>query len=91
MITQFFIERFADLMSFVLSVLPSYTLPEFINNAIGFWNQLAISTNQFGNFLPLNTIGNCLIAIFTAYSFSYVVKITRIIISYFTAGGGNIQ
>jgi hypothetical protein len=91
MITQFFIERFADLMSFVLSVLPSYTLPSFITGAISFWNDLATKTNEFGNFLPLNTIGICLIAIFAAYSFSYIVKITRIIISYFTAGGGNIQ
>ena len=91
MITQFFIDRFADLLSFILSVLPSYNMPSFLTTALNYWKNLIISANQFSNFLPLHTIGICLAAIFAAYSFSYIMILTRIVISYFTAGGGNIQ
>lgn len=63
--------------------------PGFLTGLAGQMNGLVATGASMGNWVPWSTFGVAVSAVFACFAISFLVRITRILVSLFTGGGGS--
>jgi len=91
MILDFVIDKFTNLIVFFLGLLPNFAIPATFDTALTWFGTTVGNLAYFNNYLPIQFLAQCVLTVSTASLFYVSVKIFRIVASYFTGGGGNVQ
>lgn len=90
MITEFLIGFFYDFVRFmigpILAIVPP--VPGWVNEGIGYANEGWSYLNDFSTWIPVSFAVDCFSAVIAAYLINLGMELTRMLISYFTFGGG---
>lgn len=89
MILQWLAETFAGLLVSFIGLFPTFTLPDWWQTALDYWNDTLETAGQLGYWFPLPLIALVAAAIVAAVGISIAVKLIRIVASFFTLGGGS--
>lgn len=94
MITDALIDFVTTFVSWLLDTLPTVDLPGILTGTGpgtvgGFLASLGPTASSFSVWLPLPALIGALALVLTAVGVSVAIKVTRIVASFLTAGGGS--
>lgn len=88
MITKFVLEFAGGLMTFVLGLMPTVSLPGWFTTSTNTLSSSLAAIGGYGNWLPLVAIGNGVAFILACFGVAFAVRGFRVVLSLFTGGGG---
>jgi hypothetical protein len=88
-ITEWLIARWADLMVWLAGLVDVPDPPGFVGDLAGYAQQVAAFTADTGVWIPWVLLGVVLAAYAVVVVAGAAIKLVRIVISLFTAGGGS--
>ncbi|SFC94947.1 hypothetical protein SAMN04487968_1165 [Nocardioides terrae] len=89
MILQAVLELVFGLIDGLLGLLPTAPPPDWFADGAGYFGQIWAMGTGLGGWVPWDVFGLVLASVGTCLAIAVVVRITRILISVFTGGGGS--
>lgn len=88
MITQTVWHLLSVVASHAISLLPAWTVPDFVSSIPGYVTTLSSYTAGTDAWLPWSTVGVTISAIVAAVTLAVTIHLSRKVLSLFTGGGG---
>lgn len=88
MITHLFIHVLCSIGTWMIGLFPAWSRPAWVDDAANTFTGILANVGPFGYFIPLGTIGMCLLYIVSAVGVAWAIKLFRVTISMATGGGG---
>lgn len=88
MVTDAILDFLYNLIGTVLGALPTITVPAWMD-ASGPLATVMTFAGSMGAWFPVPLLVTVLLAVLTAWGIAFAIKITRIIASFLTMGGGS--
>ena len=89
MITEAVLSGLSHVGAFLLGLVPSLSLPSWFTDVGTFITNGLTSAAAFGNLLPVGPLRLVFVFLMACLSAGFVIRVTRIVISMFTGGGGS--
>lgn len=89
MITAAIVGMLAGLASLVFLAVPDIPVPGWLTDQSGAWGALLHGAAALNQFVPLGTAIAILGAVVASFGIGVVIRLTRMIISHVTGGGGS--
>lgn len=89
MIVEALVDVFFALVRGVVALLPDGDAPAWLDNGADSLGQLVGYASGLGAWIPFQTAGVVLAAVLSCVVVGFVIKLVRIVASFFTAGGGS--
>lgn len=89
MIVEWFLAVAKAVVTGVLSVIPSVSVPSWLSGRNSTLSNVLGYFTGFGAWIPLNLAGAVIGSLLVLVGVSFTVKVVRIVLSYVTAGGGS--
>lgn len=89
MVTEWILKALAAVWEWFISHLPAIPVPDWFASASGSIAFVVDKMHGFDGWLPWTVLGIVITTILAALAISLAIKIARIVLSVFTAGGGS--
>lgn len=89
MIIEGIVRMLTTLVKGVLDLLPSSNPPGWFMSAGDAWSGLMAQVGLLGTWMPVTLATNVTAAILGSMGVGFAIKVVRLVVSYFTAGGGS--
>lgn len=89
MIVEAVVSLLVALVEGALSLLPSAEPPGWFLDAGSQWSALMGQVGLLGNWMPVNLATTIVGAVLGSWVIGFTIKVVRLVLSYFTAGGGS--
>lgn len=89
MITSTVLDLLTFMLVGILDSIPPSSVPTWISTAGTYIPSVFSFASSMGVWFPWGVLGIVLASVFTVWGASFVVKLARIVISFFTFGGGS--
>lgn len=89
MLVEWFVVIAADLLKALLAHIPGVAVPDWLNAAGSEVSTLLARGAGFGHWFPFALAGQVALAVTLCASAGILLKIGRVVLSLFTAGGGS--
>ena len=89
MIVQAIIHVFTVIVQGILSLLPTDDAPSWVASGAGYLAQLAQLGSGLAGWIPFPLAGTVITAFLACVLSGFIIKVVRIVASFFTAGGGS--
>jgi hypothetical protein len=88
-IIEAIVSLLAGFFTWVGGLFGEFNLPGWFSDLDDGMDYLADQTAGFNNWVPMVTMVNCMNLVMAAVGIGLVIKLVRIVASFFTAGGGS--
>jgi hypothetical protein len=88
-IVEWFLGVLADLFHAMMGAIPPFTPPEWLSSIGGAAGTLFSYASSMGAWYPAGLTLTVVLAVLTVWGVGFAIKIARMILSLFTAGGGS--
>lgn len=88
MITNWIISALSSVLHFIMGALPVLSVPSWLDTS-GPMATIFANASSMGVWLPMGLLTTVLGALLVAWGVGFAIKITRIVASFFTVGGGS--
>ena len=88
MVTDAIIGWFFNVVGFLLDLLPTVTVPDWLS-ASGPMATVMTYAGSMGAWFPAQLVVTVLLGVLAAWGVAFAIKLARIVASFFTAGGGS--
>lgn len=89
MVTEAVLRVLGAVFTFLLELLPDVERPAWLDSAVTALADALAFVPQLGNWFPLPAIGHSILFISACTVAAFAIRITRIVASFFTGGGGS--
>lgn len=89
MILEWLMTLAANLFEWMFAGVPAYVAPSWVSSLGGAAGQVFAMAGSMGVWFPAPLVLTILLALLAFWLVSFGIKITRIVISHFTGGGGS--
>ena len=89
MITEFILGMFADLLTFLVGLMPEWTVPTFVTTATTTISDALAGAAGFAHYIAIKPLAQCLVALLAVSTISFAIRFSRIGLSAMTGGGGS--
>ncbi len=89
MIVQWFLSAVGSVITWFLDLLPDFLLPDNWDNIVVQWAGVVNTASKLGHWFPLQAFALALIVVLAALGTAFAIRLTRIVLSFITAGGGS--
>lgn len=89
MIVEAVVSLLVALVDGALALLPSAAPPAWFTSAGSQWSSLMGQVSLMGNWFPVSLATNVVGAVLGSWVIGFTIKVVRLVLSYFTAGGGS--
>lgn len=89
MITTAIIHLATSVLSWVLALLPSWSLPDWVDSASSTLTNVLSGVGALNYLFPVGVLFLCVGVCFSAWLVAFGIRIGRIVASFLTAGGGS--
>lgn len=89
MITEWVIQVWLTVVTWLLGLLPAITLPSWVTTVTSFVSSTVTQARALGNWIPWGMVGLGFVFVAAAYAVALGIRVGRIVASFFTAGGGS--
>lgn len=89
MIVELLVKAIAAIGKGLADLLGDLDAPGWLTGVAGDWNTLMGHFGGLGAWIPWSVMQTVVTALFAAVAVSLAIKLTRIVLSFFTAGGGS--
>lgn len=89
MIIKWFVDALSAVVSALLGLLPTVTMPAWIASTTSALTSMLVNIAQLGAWIPLGAFGKCLAFVLLCSGVAVTARLTRIAISHVTGGGGS--
>lgn len=89
MITEAIFNFFFGIVHALLSLLPTFTVPDWVTSANGAMSTIFGYAGLMGAWFPVTLVRNVVLAVLGVWLIGFTIKIVRIVLSFLTVGGGS--
>jgi hypothetical protein len=89
MVTDAVIGFFFNVINSVLGLLPTITVPDWLSSADGPIATVLGYAGSMGAWFPSTLVLTVVTAVLATWAIGFVIKLVRIVASFFTLGGGS--
>lgn len=89
MVTELIIKVIGGFVEFLGSLFPTMDQPGFVTDVAGYLSTIATTMAPLGHWLPFGPMAVAFLFAMASVGIAMAVRITRIIASFLTAGGGS--
>lgn len=89
MITEWVLGAGGSLLSWIFGALPVVAVPSWLSSGSGAMSTVFQAAGSMGVWFPTGLLVTVLTAVLVMWLVGFVVKVTRMVLSLFTAGGGS--
>lgn len=89
MIVQWFLQALTAVVAFMLGLLPTIAVPSWLTTAGSAVSTVLGYASTMGAWIPLDVGLTVVGAFLSCLAASFGIKLVRIVLSFFTAGGGS--
>ena len=89
MIVEWFLGVITTLLEAMIGALPEFDVPGWLTSAGGAVAEVLSSAGAMSYWLPFDVLVPVAVTVLAAYAVGLAIKLARIVLSFFTAGGGS--
>lgn len=89
MVTELILKAFAGLLTFLVGLLPGWTLPSWLVTTTTTITEALANVGELSHYLAVGVLAQCLVALLAVNGIAFAIRFGRIGLSTFTGGGGS--
>ena len=89
MVTRAVVELLGGLVAWLVTLMPSPSMPDWYAPIPGYLATLGSAVSQFSYWIPVSLISTMLVFVTASRLAPIVIRIVRVVVSLFTGGGGS--
>lgn len=89
MITEAIVKVWAAVVRWTLSLMPTWTPPEWMVSATTWLSDGLAAVGAFAWFLPIAAVRHCFVFLLACLALVWTIRVVRIVASFLSGGGGS--